>query len=57
MSSDGRKDVSKQIGNIRAARKKQGTGEGTYRREKDKQRAWHGRKKERVREPMQNRGS
>jgi len=57
MSSDVRKDVSKQIGNTRAARKKQGTGEGTYRREKDKRRAWHGRKKERVQRPMQNRGS
>lgn len=32
-------------------------GEGTYRREKDKRRAWHGRKKERVQRPMQNRGS
>ena len=37
--------------------KRVGAGEGTYRREKDKRRAWHGRKKERVRRPMQNRGS
>lgn len=37
--------------------KRVGAGEGTYRREKDKRRAWHGRKKERVWRPMQNRGS